>query len=163
MADACRYEAQLQEAVRLVSSGLCRPTGALVYQSRSGGPTQTWLEPDICDYLTRLGAAGQVRDVVIVPIGFISDHMEIIYDLDVQAREVCQRSGLNMVRASTVGTHPKFVRMIRDLIVERISGDAPRLARGELGPCNDVCPVDCCLPGSSGRSTGSEQNPETTV
>jgi ferrochelatase len=164
MADNCRYVLQLQEAVRLVSAAVGRPaTGRLVFQSRSGPATQPWLGPDIFDYLSELSATGQVRDVVIVPIGFVSDHLEVIFDLDTQAREVCDRLGLNMLRAATVGNHPKFVRMIRDLIVERMTDDAPRPALGELGPSHDVCPEDCCLPpprpasSSVGRGTACQQ------
>jgi ferrochelatase len=84
-------------------------------------------------------------DVVIVPIGFISDHMEVLFDLDTEVRHLCERLGINMVRAATVGTHPRFVRMIRELIEERISDSPERVALGALGPSHDVCPDDCCL------------------
>ena len=151
MAKNSRYEEQLQESSRLVVEGL-RAEGVafdqwqLVYQSRSGAPHMPWLEPDICDHLEILHGQG-VRDVVLSPIGFISDHMEVIYDLDTEAREVADKLGLNMVRASSVGTHPKFVRMIRDLIVERMTIGAERVAIGRFGPNHDVCPVNCCLSG----------------
>ena len=92
----------------------------LVFQSRSGPPTQPWLEPDICDYLAELKEAG-TEDVVIAPIGFISDHMEVLYDLDTEARALCEKIDLNMVRAATVGTHPTFISMIRELILERMN------------------------------------------
>jgi ferrochelatase len=121
-----------------------------VYQSRSGPPSQPWLEPDVCDYLRQLHASGGAADVVIVPIGFLSDHIEILYDLDVQARQVCRERGLRMVRAKTVGTHPAFVRLIRELILERMGEVADRRALGKLGPSHDVCPEGCCPSGRPG-------------
>jgi ferrochelatase len=90
-------------------------------------------------------AQGDLHDLVIVPIGFISDHLEVLYDLDHEARAACERLGVNMQRAATVGIHPRFVAMIRELIVERITDAVERPALGELGPSHDVCPVDCCL------------------
>jgi ferrochelatase len=145
MADNCRYESQLREACRLVAEGVGRDAWRLVYQSRSGPPRQTWLEPDIGDFL-RHGQAGTLsRDIVVVPIGFISDHMEVLYDLDTEIGQLCDELGINMVRAGTVGTHPRFVQMIRELIVERMSPSPQRLAVGALGPSHDVCPDDCCL------------------
>ena len=81
---------------------------------------------------------------MIAPIGFVSDHMEVIFDLDIQARQLCEELGLNMVRAATVGTHPRFIRMIRELICERMDDSAPRLALGNLGARPDVCAADCC-------------------
>jgi ferrochelatase len=149
MADGCSYVAQLAEAARLVSEGVGLGGYAIAYQSRSGRPEQPWLEPDIGDALRRLAAAGQSRDVVIVPIGFLSDHIEILWDLDTEARQLCDQLGLNMVRAATVGSHPDFVRMIRELIEERVGG-APKRWLGPLGPSPDVCPADCCLIGSRG-------------
>jgi ferrochelatase len=89
------------------------------------------------------------RDVVVAPVGFISDHMEVLYDLDTEARQLADGIGLNMVRAATVGTHPDFVRMIRELIEERLDPAAPRRALGTLPPSHDLCPVDCCLPGAA--------------
>ncbi|HWR16627.1 MAG TPA: ferrochelatase [Terriglobales bacterium] len=143
MADGCKYVEQLTEASRLVSERLGRSGDPLVFQSRSGPPTQRWLEPDILDHLKAVHAQGK-KNVVIVPIGFVSDHMEIIYDLDIQAREMCDQLGLTMVRAETVGTHPWFVRMIRELVEERIHKWERRPALGLLGPSHDVCPLDCC-------------------
>ena len=121
MADGCRYEVQLREACRLVAQGVGRDDWQLVYQSRSGPPQQPWLEPDVGDYLRELHAHAPLRDVVVVPIGFISDHLEVLYDLDTEVRELCDALGINMVRVATVGTHPRFVRMIRELIEERLS------------------------------------------
>lgn len=146
MARGCRYEAQLREASRLVAEEVECPRWELVFQSRSGPPSQPWLEPDIRDWLRSAGAAGN-RDIVIVPIGFISNHVEVIYDLDLEAQAVCDEFGINMVRAATVGTHPRFITMIRELIVERVEGRTERPALGDLGPSHDDCPADCCLKG----------------
>jgi ferrochelatase len=140
MAQTSRYEQQLREACRLVAAGVGRTEWSLVYQSRSGPPSQPWLEPDIGDALRSLSG---VRDVVIAPIGFISDHMEVVYDLDTEARGICQELGINMVRAGTVGTHSKFVNMIRELVLERLDHAPPR-ALGTLGVCSAVCAPDCC-------------------
>lgn len=145
MADRCRYETQLAEACQLVAQSLGRDDWRLVYQSRSGLPGQPWLEPDICDELRRLAMTG-VRDVVVEPIGFLSDHIEVIYDLDTEARAAAEEAGLGFVRASTVGTHPELIGMIRDLVLERIRGDASRAAVGALPPLPDFCADDCCLP-----------------
>jgi ferrochelatase len=122
----------------------------LVYQSRSGPPSQPWLEPDLLDHLEALRAAG-AQDVVVAPVGFVSDHMEVVYDLDMAAAEKARALGLNLVRARTVGVAPEFVSMIRELVLERLE-DAPRLALGTRGPKEDVCPEDCCLPGTGARA-----------
>ncbi len=148
MAANCEYQNQLLEACRLIAERLRHERWRLVFQSRSGPPTQPWLEPDICDYLTELKTAG-TKDVVVAPVGFISDHMEVLYDLDTEARALCDKINLNMVRAATVGTHPLFVSLIRELILERIRPDAPRRFLGERGPVHDVCPADCCLLGAT--------------
>lgn len=146
MADHCQYETQLGEACRLVASSLGRDDWRLAYQSRSGSPKQPWLEPDICDELRGLAATG-VRDVVVEPIGFLSDHIEVIYDLDTEARAVAEELGLGFVRAATVGTHPELVGMVRDLVMERLNGEAARAVAGEMSARPDICPDDCCLPG----------------
>jgi protoporphyrin/coproporphyrin ferrochelatase len=146
MAQNCMYEAQLLDACQLVAERLKTSNWKLVYQSRSGPASQPWLEPDIGDHLQELKAQG-VQDVVIAPIGFISDHMEVIYDLDTEASELSAEIGLNMVRAATVGVNPMFIRMIRDLIVERMTPGYEKIALGERGPSHDICPVNCCLPG----------------
>jgi ferrochelatase len=145
MADTCRYVEQLREASRLVAEGAGLAGWELVYQSRSGAPHQPWLEPDVCDRIRQLHAAGQAHRLLLVPIGFISDHLEVLYDLDVEARDLCDGLGVPMHRAATVGVHPRFIRMIRELIVERTSGAADRPALGVLGASHDVCPEDCCL------------------
>jgi ferrochelatase len=149
MAANCRYENHFREASRLVAAELSLARWELAYQSRSGPPTQPWLEPDVLDVLESRAAGGTdgtpIRDVVIVPIGFVSDHMEVLYDLDTEAQDKAHSLGLHLVRAGTVGTHPRFVRMIRELVEERMSAAPVRLALGSLGPSHDVCPVDCCL------------------
>jgi len=144
MAENCEYEAQLRTSCRLVAESLVHDW-RLVYQSRSGPPTQPWLGPDISDYLKELSGSG-TTDVVVAPIGFVSDHMEIIYDLDTQAGQLCEEIGLNMVRAATVGAHPLFVRMIRELIHERIDTNVERRFVGTRGPGKDLCKADCCPP-----------------
>lgn len=146
MSTGCRYVTQLEESCRLVTQALGRNDWKLVYQSRSGPPTQPWLEPDVCDYLEEIAAAG-VKDAVVIPIGFVSDHMEVMYDLDTEAMDRSEKVGLHMVRAGTAGTHPRYVQMIRELIEERLTPDVPRLALGELGVSHDVCPIDCCPSG----------------
>jgi ferrochelatase len=144
MAQSCRYVGQLQEVCRLVSMELGRSGDRLVYQSRSGPPTQPWLEPDVLDYVREIKQRDLAAGVVIAPIGFISDHMEVLYDLDTEAKHLCQELQLPMVRAGTVGAHPRFVRMIRELIEERMSEEPVRIALGALGPSDDICPTDCC-------------------
>ncbi|MCA9892791.1 MAG: ferrochelatase [Anaerolineae bacterium] len=145
MAHNSDYEAQLKEACRLVAEGIGRKDYVLVYQSRSGPPHVPWLEPDICDYLREIGQQG-VKQVVMVPIGFISDHMEVMFDLDTEAMQVAEEMGMNLVRAATVGTHPQFISMIRELILERMTENPQRRALGTCGPSHDICPVGCCLP-----------------
>src|SRR5205807_4660769 len=110
MAETSRYVEQLMEACRLVASEVGVSDWKLVYQSRSGPPAQPWLDPDIGDHLRALHAAGRT-DVVVAPIGFISDHLEVLYDLDSEAAEVSKQLGIHMVRSATAGTHPDFIRM----------------------------------------------------
>ncbi len=147
MATGCDYEQQLREACRLVASELCIPESqwALVFQSRSGRPQDPWLEPDILDYIRKLHAQG-VAELVIHPIGFLSDHLEVLYDLDEEARLLCSELGMRMERAQTVGIHPRFVSMLRELVVERIEGwDVSRKrVIGLYGANHDVCPEACC-------------------
>ncbi|MGB8509046.1 MAG: ferrochelatase [Pyrinomonadaceae bacterium] len=148
MATGCDYEAQLLETCRLVAESVGHEEWRLVFQSRSGPPQQPWLEPDICAYLRELKESG-ATDVIISPVGFISDHMEVLYDLDVEARQLSDELGLNTVRAATVGAHPLFVKMIRELILERTDESMPRRALGTYGVRPDVCPQDCCLHGAT--------------
>ena len=144
MAAGSDYVRQLEEVRRLVSQKLGVRNDALVYQSRSGAPGQPWLEPDILDHLRALKTQNLASAVVLAPIGFISDHMEILYDLDVEARQLCDSLPLPMTRAKTVGLHPKFVAMIRELIMERMDPFVERRAVGALGPRANVCAEDCC-------------------
>jgi ferrochelatase len=113
----------------------------LVFQSRSGPPSVPWLEPDVNDHLRALHAAG-TREVVLVPIGFTSDHVEVVYDLDVQAAATAAELGLTLRRAATVGTAPGFVAMLRDLVVERITGS--ELPTHGAPATHDRCPATCC-------------------
>jgi len=145
MAETSDYQAQLREASTLVAERLARRhPWQLVFQSRSGPPTVPWLEPDIGDHLADLARRG-VGAVVVVPIGFVSDHMEVRYDLDTEAAAKAAALGLRFVRAGTAGTHPAFVSMIRELCLERTAGAPPR-ALGTRGPAPDACGVDCCPP-----------------
>ena len=160
MASGCAYEQQLNECCRLVTDEFSGLTWKLVYQSRSGPPMQPWLEPDICDYLQELASEDEITDVVVVPIGFISDHMEVVFDLDTEAKQVSEELGLNMIRAGTVGTHPRFIQMIRDLILERTAG-VERLCVGELGIGPDVCPPDCCPSGRPPAHPSASSAPVT--
>lgn len=111
MAQSGPYVGQLEAACARVAANVGRSGWKLVYQSRSGPPTQPWLEPDIADHLRATR-----RDTVIVPIGFLSDHMEVLYDLDTEARAVCEELGIRMVRAGTAGTHPAMIEMIVELV-----------------------------------------------
>ena len=138
----CSYEQQLAEACRLVSQRLGRSQWDLVYQSRSGRPSEPWLEPDVRDFLRALANANKPADVVVCPIGFVCEHMETAYDLDVEARQVCDELGINMVRADVVGAHPRFVAMIRELFLERIESGAARQALGAVvEPCDAPPPI----------------------
>jgi ferrochelatase len=127
MADASPYVRQLDETCRIIAGLLRHDDWRLVYQSRSGPPQQPWLGPDILDYMRERHAMG-FDEIVVAPVGFISDHMEVVYDLDTEAAGLARELGLKVVRTPTVGTHPRFVRMIRDLLFE-----APH-----------DCALDCC-------------------
>ncbi|MET7642009.1 ferrochelatase [Streptomyces sp. NPDC005438] len=150
--DGGAYVAQHLEAAELIAQRVRERTGVdrpwkLVYQSRSGPPQMPWLEPDICDHLEELHAEG-VPGAVMVPVGFVSDHMEVRYDLDTEARAKAEELGLPVVRSATVGCDPRFVAGLRELVWERSTrelGDSPRrCALGRLGASHDVCPVGCC-------------------
>jgi ferrochelatase len=140
------YADQLAEAARLVAEMVgAGDRWRLAWQSRSGAPSVPWLEPDVGDVLPELVEAG-VPGVVVVPVGFISDHLEVLYDLDVEAAERAAELGLPFARAGTVGVHPRFVQMVRELVEERERGDGPRDFLGADGPSHDVCPATCCRP-----------------
>ncbi len=133
MAVNCDYASQLGHTAALIARELPIEKWHLVYQSRSGSPMQPWLGPDVCEHLRTLRNEG-VTNVVVAPIGFVSDHMEVVYDLDVEARRVADEIGMKMVRAQTAGTHPSFVKMIRELVIERINNEVPV----------NICAPDCC-------------------
>jgi ferrochelatase len=171
-----RYVAELTEASRLIAErvgGGSHPW-ELVYQSRSGPPAQPWLEPDVLEYLGKLAESGAPA-AVIIPAGFVSDHMEVKHDLDTEAAETAADLGLPVARAATPWYHPRFRAMVTDLVRERISvpdeaggsqgspgrhgaeGPVPRLALGRMGPSSDVCPPGCCVhaAGAGARETGA--------
>jgi ferrochelatase len=141
--DGHRYTAQLRETAALVARSAAPDLEwDLVWQSRSGPPQVPWLEPDINDHLRSLAATG-VRAVVISPIGFNSDHLEVAWDLDVEAAQTAAELGLAYARAATPGVDPRFVAMVHELIRERLDPNTPRQRLGTV-PVWDVCPVGCC-------------------
>jgi ferrochelatase len=136
------YAAQLAETASLVMQRVGRQRAwELVYQSRSGPPSQPWLEPDVLDHVEAQAAAG-VPGLVLVPIGFVSDHMEVRYDLDTEAAGRAAELGLPLARAGTPGADPRFVAMVGDLLAERRGRTRERAALGV--PSHDRCPVACC-------------------
>lgn len=146
MASGCSYESQLREASRLVAENCKVADWELVYQSRSGPPQQPWLEPDVLDHIQAIASTnGREQHLLIAPIGFVSDHLEVKYDLDTEALELCRELGMSMTRVPTVGTHRTFVEMICQLIAERSQPEMERMAIGNLPPAPHVCPEDCCL------------------
>ena len=150
--DGGRYTAEHRDVAAVVADEVARRRGVpvdwdLTYCSRSGPPTQPWLEPDVNDHLADLAGKG-VPGVAVVPIGFVSDHMEVMYDLDEEARATALRLGLGFVRVPTPGVDPRFVAMVRELLLEQSGTDAaqptsPRVL-GALGPTWADCPVGCC-------------------
>jgi protoporphyrin/coproporphyrin ferrochelatase len=127
MAETAPYVGQLTETCSSIAQALGHTDWKLVFQSRSGPPTQPWLEPDIGEHIRELYSQGR-KELVIAPVGFMSDHMEVIYDLDTEAAALCEELGIKLRRAKTVGSAPEFVRMIRGLLSE---------------PCQ-ICEPDCC-------------------
>ncbi len=150
------YVAQHLSAAQVVVDRIAEQTGRrhehdLAFCSRSGSPQTPWLEPDVNDHLEALAAEGSTGAVVLVPIGFVSDHMEVIYDLDTEAMETAERLGLPTRRAATAGVDPRFVAVVRDLLLERAalerageSGEVERRSVGSIGPMWNQCPVGCC-------------------
>jgi ferrochelatase len=140
------YQAQLAETARLVAeqAGFAQPWW-LAYSSRSGPPSQAWLGPDVNDLLAERAAAG-TRAAVVVPIGFTSDHMEVKFDLDIEAAGTARQLGLAFARAATPGTDPVLVSMIGDLVAEQLD-ETPPAALGALGPWPGSCPAGCCASG----------------
>ena len=141
MAAGSAYEAHLREACALVAAAAAEPAWQLAFQSGRWGD---WLTPTVDDALRHARDAGR-RAVLLAPIGFVCDHMEVVQDLDVDACRAAEALGLRYVRAATVGTHPAYVDMVRQLIEERMAASPSRLALGTFGPLPDLCPADCCL------------------
>jgi ferrochelatase len=160
MAQSCDYERQIQETCRLVAEavGIGPARWASVFQSRSGRPEDPWLGPDILDHLRELNRRGVSR-VLIHPVGFLSDHLEVMHDLDVEARDLCSQLGMEMGRSRTVGTHPRFVSMLRMLVEERTgtTDSTTRAAVGTYGPSDDVCALGCCPPPARSTSRTSDR------
>jgi protoporphyrin/coproporphyrin ferrochelatase len=140
-----RYVAELTEAARLITerTGARAHPWSLAYQSRSGPPSQPWLEPDVRDHLGELAKSG-TRAVVVIPVGFVSDHMEVVHDLDVEAAETADSLGLAFARAATPAASPRFASMITELVMERPEGTRLAAALGQLGVPSQTCPADCC-------------------
>jgi ferrochelatase len=134
MAATSAYEQEIRDTARRVGQLVSHTEWDVAWQSRSGPPSQPWLEPDILTHLRALAANG-IKDVVVAPIGFLSDHMEVLYDLDEEAAALARDLGMNFVRAQTVGTHPTLIAMLKELIEDRLHADAPA-----------VCPQHCCPP-----------------
>jgi protoporphyrin/coproporphyrin ferrochelatase len=155
MADNSRYEEQLRESARLVCKAANHTPWELVFQSRSGPPQQPWLEPDVCDRISQLSDKQGLKYVVLMPIGFVSDHMEVLFDLDHEAADLCREKGIHLERADTVGLHPMFVSMIVDLLEERISPETDRPFVGSYGASHDLCPGNCCLYPQTSRRPGT--------
>jgi ferrochelatase len=153
------YPAQLAEAARLVAGRLAEAEGhqrpwRLAYQSRSGPPSVPWLGPDIGDRLTELAARGAPA-VVVIPVGFVSDHVEVLFDLDIEAAQLARDLGLPMARAATPGNHPRFAAMISELVSERRGRPAQPPALGSMPAGPDFCPNDCCRVPAARPGTGA--------
>jgi ferrochelatase len=144
MSARCDYQAQFEEVAALVAREAGVSAFSLAYQSRSGAPSQPWLEPDILDELGRLSRAG-VAHVAICPVGFVSDHMEVVWDLDIEAKQRASELGLSLARAKTAGAHPEFAAMVQELVEEQTQGKVPR-AVGRYGPRVAPCRPGCCPP-----------------
>ena len=143
MAATCRYADELSAAARwLAGEAAAGLDHELVYQSRSGPPSVPWLEPDVCDRVVELAGDG-VRSVVLAPLGFVSDHMEVVHDLDTEAAQAAAEAGVVLSRAATVGVHPVFVAGLADLVAEGVGLAEPRVVDG-FEVCPSPCPADCC-------------------
>ncbi|WP_318207463.1 ferrochelatase [Streptomyces sp. SJL17-1] len=150
--DGGAYVRQHLDVARVIADAVRERTGndhpwELVYQSRSGAPHIPWLEPDICDHLEALHGSGAPA-AVMVPIGFVSDHMEVLYDLDTEATAKAAELDLPVRRSATVGADPRFAAAVRELLLERAAHErgarVERCALGALGPSHDLCPIGCC-------------------
>jgi ferrochelatase len=121
MAERSGYAEQVRQTASLIAAQLGHPRWSIAYQSRSGNPKDAWLEPDVLSVMRELAANG-ATNVILAPIGFVCDHVEVLYDLDIQAREVAEESGLGFYRARCVNDHPLFIRMMGDIIEEQLRG-----------------------------------------
>jgi ferrochelatase len=130
MAAASPYVEQITESCGLVAQRLGRTQWSVAYQSRSGSPRESWLEPDLGAVIGELARAG-VRDLIVVPIGFVCDHVEVLYDLDIEARQLAAESGINFVRAATVNDHPAFIRMLAAIVRRRTLSPPPYQGGGQ--------------------------------
>ncbi len=150
MAAGCDYERQLAETARLVADGADFDAWTMAWQSRSGPTSVPWLEPDVSVCLERLARDDGVEAVVLAPIGFVTDHMEVMWDLDVAAAGAAEALGIRLVRAVTPGTAPddRFVAMWQELVAERLVHGAARRSLGRLGVGPEACPSGCCPPHS---------------
>lgn len=144
-----RYSRQMAEAAQLVADSVGATDHDLVWQSRSGPPQIPWLEPDIVDHLDTLHEKG-VPAVVVSPVGFVSDHLEVVWDLDNEAAEHAEEIGIGFARAGSAGSDPRFVRMIVELIREQVEGAEPRTLgtapRAGVGCNGSLCAPGCCEP-----------------
>jgi protoporphyrin/coproporphyrin ferrochelatase len=141
--DGGLYVAQLEAAAQLIAAAAPALKWSMAYSSRSGPPSIPWLEPDINDAVRTLADEG-ASDVVVVPVGFVSDHIEVRWDLDVEAAASADNAGVRFHRTQPPSTDPRFIAMVRELVEERLSKGCPRRALSPLGPSHDVCPVGCC-------------------
>jgi ferrochelatase len=167
--DGGAYVAQHEAVAAAVAAQVAERTGVerpydVVYCSRSGPPSMPWLEPDVNDHLRTLAGQG-IDAVVMAPIGFLSDHMEVVYDLDTEAMATAADLGIAAARAATAGTHPDFVTAVIDLLAERAAVErgevVPRISIGGPGPVADVCPAGCCpnLRGPRPALCGADEPP----
>jgi ferrochelatase len=124
MAERSPYVAQLQESSSLLAARLDHPRWSIAYQSRSGNPREAWLEPDILTALESVAAEG-ANQVLVAPIGFVADHVEVLYDLDIEAKQNAKKMGLKFLRASAPNDHPTFIRMMADVVEATLSGKSP--------------------------------------
>ncbi len=143
MASCSDYVSQLAEASRLVAAGVDVPEFSIAFQSRSGPPQMAWLGPDINECLVTLKSR-QITSVIVLPIAFLTDHMEVKFDLDIEAMETASNIGINMIRADTIGLTDGFVTMLRELIQERMTAHPQRPVLGTFGPHHEICSADCC-------------------
>lgn len=154
-AATCDYEQQVANAAELVSERVPdMAPWSLAWQSRSGPPTMPWLEPDICDAIRALDPS-KTDHVVVVPVGFVTDHMEVLQDLDTDAAAAAADAGFGFTRVATAGTDDRFVEMVVELVRERTGGAVP-VALGELGLVPDQCSATCCPPPQRPRSQPRE-------